>query len=75
LALPDTTAGQYAAVVQIDSLCAVELLCEVEPIIGFELKDSIVRSGGYRSINEAISHVMPRIEAAWHKHAKKGAKK
>jgi hypothetical protein len=75
IALPATTAGQYATSVDLDSLCVVDLLCEVEPIVGFELKDSIVKSGGYHSVNEAISHVMPRIESAWQKHANKGAKK
>ena|SRR5437867_13324212 len=75
IALPATTAGQYAASVHLDSLGVVDLLCDVEPIVGFQLKDSIVKSGGYNSINEAISHIMPRIESAWQKHASKGAKK
>jgi hypothetical protein len=73
--LPATTADQYAASVHLDSLGVVDLLCDTEPIVGVELKDSIVKSGGYHSINEAISHVMPRIESAWQKHAGKGAKK
>jgi hypothetical protein len=75
IALPPTKAAQYVAPVHLDSLDVVDLLCVVEPIVGFELKDSIVKSGGYNSINEAISHVMPRIESAWQKHASKGAKK
>ena len=75
ITLPATTAGQYAASVHLDSLGVVDLLCDAEPIVGVQLKDSIVKSGGYHSINEAISHVMPRIESAWQKHASKGAKK
>jgi hypothetical protein len=75
IALPPISAGQSAASVHLDSLDVVDLLCEVEPIVGFGLKDSIVKSGGYNSIDEAISHVMPRIESAWQKHASKGAKK
>jgi hypothetical protein len=75
IALPTSQAGHYAASIAIDSLNVVELLCDVEPIVGFQLKDSIVKSGGYSSIDEAISHVMPRIEAAWQKHSGKGAKK
>ena len=75
VALPATTAGQYALSVHLDSLGVVDLLCDAEPILGIELKDSIVKSGGYHSINEAISHVMPRIESAWRKNAGKGAKK
>ena len=74
IALPATTTGQCAASVHLDSLGVVALLCEVEPIVGFELKDSIVKSGGYNSIDEAINHVLPRIEIAWQKHANKGGK-
>jgi hypothetical protein len=73
--LPATTAGQCAASVNLDSLGVVELLCEIEPIIGFELKDSIVKSGGYKSVDEAVSRIMPRIESAWQKHTNKDAKK
>ena len=75
IALPTTTEAQYAASVHLDSLGVVDLLCDAEPIVGFQLKDSIVKSGGYHTINEAISHVMPRIELAWRKHARLGAKK
>jgi len=75
IVLPATTADQYAAAAHLDSLGVVDLLCDVEPIVGFQLKECIVKSGGYNSINEAISHVMPRIELAWQKHSNKGAKK
>lgn len=73
--LPDTVAGQYSVRVRLDSLGVVELLCEIEPIVGFELKDSLVKSGGYNSIDEAVGHLMPRLESAWQRHASKGAKK
>ncbi len=75
VSLPATTAGQCAASVHLNSLEVVSLLCSVEPVVGFELKDSIVKSGGYNSINEAIDHVMPRIKAAWQRAGNKGAKK
>jgi hypothetical protein len=75
IALPATTTGQYAASVHLDSLEVVSLLCDVEPIVGFELKDSIVKSGGYNSINEAISHVLSRIASAWQKQSSKGGTK
>jgi hypothetical protein len=73
--LPSNPPGQAAAAVRLDSLEVVELLCDIEPIVGFELKDSLVRAGGYNSINQATEHLMPRIEMAWVKHASKGAKK
>jgi hypothetical protein len=75
IALPVTITGQYAATVHLDSLGVVDLLCDVEPILGFQLKDSIVKSGGYHTINDAIGDVMPRIESAWKKHVSKGGKK
>src|SRR5438067_2296928 len=76
ITLPKTTADQYEATsVSLDSLGVVDLLCDLEPILGFELKESIVKSGGYHSINEAIGHVMPRIESAWQKQTTKGANK
>jgi|SRR5258708_2449883 hypothetical protein len=74
LALPATAAGQFAAPVHLDSLGVVDVLCEIEPILGFELKDSIVKSGGYNSIDEAIGHLKPQIESVWQKQASKGAK-
>ena len=75
ISLPSTTAAQYAVSVHLDSLEVVSLLCEVEPIVGLELKDSLVKTGGYRSIDEAIGHLMPRIEATWRKHESTGGKK
>jgi hypothetical protein len=73
--LPSGAAAQAAYVTQIDSLDVVDVLCGIEPIVGFELKDSIVKAGGYPTINAAIDHVLPRIQSAWEKHGKKGAKK
>jgi hypothetical protein len=73
-ALPADLAGQLAASVRLDSLDVVSLLCDIEPIVGFELKDSLVRAGGYNSVNEAIDHLMPRLEAAWVKSTNKGHK-
>lgn len=75
IALPSDTAGQAAASVRLDSLDVVSLLCEIEPIMKFEFKDSLVRTGGYGSVNQAIDHLMPRLEKAWEKNASKGGKK
>lgn len=74
VALPADAVGKCAASVQIDSLDVVDILCGVEGIVGFELKDSIVKAGGYKSINEAIGHVLPRIQSAWQKQQGKGSK-
>lgn len=53
--------------VPLDSLSVVDVLCAVEPVIGFELKDSLVRTGGYGSIEAAMDHLLPRLEAVWTK--------
>lgn len=69
--LPADVAGQAAASVRFDSLDVVSLLCDIEPIVGFELKDHLVRAGGYNSVNQAMDHLMPRIEKAWEKNGGK----
>jgi hypothetical protein len=73
--LPSDLPSLYAATTQIASLDVVDILCEVDGIVGIKLKASIVKAGGYESINEAIDHVLPRIKAAWEKHNNKGSKK
>jgi len=70
IALPSTPAAQCTFAIQIDSLEVVNILCSVEPDVGFQLKDSVVRTGGYKSIDQALAHVLPRIEKAWQKHWK-----
>lgn len=72
VALPATPAGISKAVVQVDSLVVVSILCAVEPIVGFELPQNVVRAGGYASVEGAIEHLLPRLEKEWTK--KKGAK-
>jgi hypothetical protein len=53
--------------VQIDSLGVVAILCSIEPILGSELPSSIVRAGGYQSVESAIKHLMPGIKNFWMK--------
>ena len=75
ITLPPTIAGQASASVRLDSLDVVSLLCEVEPVLGFKLQESLVRAGGYSSVNQAMDHLLPRIEQAWVKSGNKGTKK
>ena len=63
--VPETSAGQRSMETTIDSLVVVELLITVEPILGIELKDGVVREGGYVSVEKAIEHLLPRIEKEW----------
>lgn len=72
IALPTAQAEIAKASVHVDSLVVVSILCAVEPIVGFELPESVVRAGGYISIDSALSQLLPRLEKEWTK--KKGAK-
>lgn len=72
LSLPGDRPGQMSAAVPMDSLSVVATLVAVEQVVGFELKESIVRTGGYASVQEAVDHLVPRIQVAWDR--KKGRK-
>lgn len=67
VALPPTLAAIGSTSFQIDSLVVVSILCVVEPILGIELPDSVVRTGGYGSVDQALAQLLPRIEACWKK--------
>lgn len=54
----------------IDSLVVVEVLLEVEPKVPFDLPESLVRAGGYDSIDEVVQHLIPRLERRWRKYHK-----
>lgn len=70
--IPKSPPALLKMAVPLDSLSVVDVLCAVEPVIGFELKDSLVRTGGYGSIEAAMDHLVPRLEAVWKK--QKGVK-
>jgi hypothetical protein len=72
IALPPETSKVLRIAVPMDSLTVVDALCVLDSIVGFPLKDSIVRSGGYKSTEAALEHMIPRIERAWVR--KKGPK-
>ena len=72
LALPAAPADIAKASVHVDSLVVVSILCAVEPIVGFELPESVVRAGGYTSAASALGQLLPRLEKEWTK--KKGTK-
>lgn len=62
--LPELPAAITTMKVRLDSLTVVDLVCDLEPILGFDPKD-IVRTGGYDSIKAAMDHMVPRVQAAW----------
>ena len=65
IAIPAEPGAVRTAAVPIDSLSVVDILCAIEPIIKVELRESIVQTGGYSSIEDALGHLIPRIERAW----------
>jgi hypothetical protein len=74
-AMPAGAAQQSALSIQLDSLAVVDVLCSIEPVVGHQIKDHVVKAGGYGSINEAINELLPKLEKEWTKHQSKGGKK
>jgi hypothetical protein len=74
VSFPADPKTQAATSIQIDSLVVVQTLVAAETPLGFELKDHVVRAGGYTSVGEALGHLMPRIEKEWTKRKGKGGK-
>ena len=72
IALPGTPTDIASAAFDVDSLVVVSILCAVEPMLGFELSESVVRTGGYSSVRSAVDQLMPLVEAQWV--SKKGIK-
>lgn len=67
VALPPAASDTAKTSFQIDSLVVVSILCAVEPIVGFELPESVVRAGGYASVESALEQLLPKIEGQWAK--------
>ena len=69
---PASTSAMKTAV-PLDSLSVVNALCELDSVVGFQLKENIVQMGGYDCVEEALNNMIPKIERAWNR--KKGPKK
>lgn len=65
--LPSSPGAVAQTPLEIDSLLVLSILCTVEPHLGFELPQSVVRTGGYRSVDAAVKHLLVRIESEWKK--------
>lgn len=65
--MPTQRTQAITAPVPIDSLVVVEILCAVEPLLGFPPPDATVQSGGYVSVKDALDHLLPRLESQWQK--------
>lgn len=67
LTLPTSRAAAALAPIPMDSLVVVDLLCAIEPVLGFSPPDATVRAGGYRTIQDAVDHLLPKLETFWKK--------
>jgi len=63
--LPSTPAAIVTFPYPIDSLDVVGILCKLDELVGFDLPHQVVHAGGYKAIDDALQHIMPRIKAAW----------
>lgn len=54
--------------VEIDSLTVVEMLSNLDDILPFKVTESVVKAGGYGSIEASVKDVLNRIETVWNKH-------
>jgi hypothetical protein len=65
VSLPDSPEQIAKMDFEIDSLVVVSILCVVESIVEFELPETVVRAGGYTSVESALKYLLPRIEQQW----------
>jgi len=66
--LPASESGLTTLPIFIDSLSVVETLCVLDDVLPFSVDESVVRAGGYNSIDAAINHVVSRIEKKWNEY-------
>ncbi len=66
--LPEADSEVVLLEVEIDSLTVVELLSSLDDILPFKVTESVVKAGGYGSIEAAVKHVVGRIETKWKKY-------
>jgi hypothetical protein len=58
---------------EIDSLVAVEVLTVIESFVPFELPESLIRPGGYTSVNDFINDLLPKVNNRWLDHKRKAS--
>ena len=64
---PNEPGAAAIAPIPMDSLVVVDLLCSIENLLGFQPKPATVKTGGYDSVQDALDHLMPRLEKQWRK--------
>jgi hypothetical protein len=66
--LPNDDAEVIILKIELDSLTVVEVLSSLDDILPFKVTESVVKAGGYNSIDAAVKHATGRIETKWTKH-------
>jgi hypothetical protein len=51
----------FDVLVDIDSLTAVNILLVLEPVLGFEPPESLIRPGGYTDRTDMLGHLLPAL--------------
>jgi|LNFM01.1.fsa_nt_gb acyl carrier protein len=49
----------------ISSHRAVEVILDLEPVLGIEVPDSVIKRGGYQSCEEMVSHLEAKLAARY----------
>jgi len=68
--LAEEEQSALAPLVEIDSHRAVRALLSIEEILGTDIPESVIKSGGYSSFDEMRDSLMPKLEARFAKVAK-----
>ena len=66
--LPPDDTSVLALPIEIDSHTVVEALPVLDDILPFKVTESVVKAGGYSSVDAAIKHVTGRVEKKWNEH-------
>lgn len=66
--LPKADSDVIVLATEIDFLTVVELLSALDDILPFKVTESVVKAGGYGSIESAVKQIVSRIESKWKKH-------
>ena len=71
ISVPANDGALFSHPFDLDSLVGVEALCALDSILSFPVTEEVVRAGGYSSVEEAVTHIVPRVERQWQKHRNK----
>lgn len=68
LPLPPEDEKLFVLKIEIDSHMVVEALPTLDDIVPFKVTESVVKAGGYDSIESAVKHATGRVEKKWADH-------